>query len=136
MYRTQGDVNEKAGLYVATTICETLNNGQCIQDPNAKVGGINKDFRIYTVVVPAEDPSGRTEKDECKIVIAPQTWSTPDVPEDLDKSTQRFLLTSHESMFTGNTTHYEEVPGIATPSIETPPHGNAIGHKQKAKFDK
>ena len=132
MYRTQGDINEKAGLYVATTICQTQNNGQCVQDPNAKLGGINKDFRIYTVVVTAEDPSGRTDTAECKIVIAPQTWNTPEVPSDLDTSTQRFFLTSHKSTFWSGAPNDYEV--ITPPTIVKPPI--KPNHQQKAKFDK
>jgi hypothetical protein len=53
-YRDSSDTaNNRAGLFVATTYCSTGANGQCIKDAG-------QELRVYTVVVSATDPAGRT----------------------------------------------------------------------------
>lgn len=50
-------------LYVATTICATATNGQCIKDK------ASPDDRVYTIVVSATDASGQGNSAECTITI-------------------------------------------------------------------
>lgn len=91
LYQDSSTEDQAAGLYVATTSCTTGSNGQCIKDPNQQL-------RLYTVVVTATDPAGRTSAPaECTVLIVPDDSTLVDF--DISKSTQRFHLTSYTSTF-------------------------------------
>ena len=65
-YQTEGQENGKVGLFVATGICSTESNGQCIKDDNAY------DARRYTALVSATDVAGNSNSTECTFTILPK----------------------------------------------------------------
>lgn len=99
--------NKPAGLYIATTTCTTASNGQCIKDPKLP------DNRVYHVIVSAIDAAGRAGSTECQIIIK----SSNGAVGEIDESTQRFFLTSYNSVFT-------DVPPAASPQnfLSLPEH--------------
>ncbi|KAL9188435.1 hypothetical protein ACHAXT_006813, partial [Thalassiosira profunda] len=91
-YQTQGSTNGQAGLYVASGICSTESNGQCIKDDNAY------DARRYTVVVSATDEADNSASAVCTYTILPKgNLNNKDV--DFSDSTQKFLLTSYTTNY-------------------------------------
>lgn len=94
LVQTAQDPEEKVDLFVATTVCSTQTNGQCIKDPSRGPTS-GEDFRVYTVVVTAFDQSGRSAKEECKVVIVPQTWNVVSDP-NLASSIYSYFSHTHD----------------------------------------
>jgi hypothetical protein len=64
--KTTASANNVVGLYLASTICSTAKNGQCISDP------IEKNRRWYTTRVTATDEAGQTNTTECSVEVSPK----------------------------------------------------------------
>jgi hypothetical protein len=60
---TSSTTNTKVGMWLASTICSTNSNGQCITDPN------EPGRRYYVTTVTATDKGGLTGKTECFVEI-------------------------------------------------------------------
>jgi hypothetical protein len=70
-------------LWLASSICATSTNGQCIKDP------VLNNVRLYTIVVTATDMSGQASSAECKVKVLPGNGTAAS-----GTSVQRFHLTS------------------------------------------
>jgi hypothetical protein len=91
-----GNSDDRSELYLASAICSTTSNGQCIKDP------VLTNARLYTAVVTAVDQAGLTASTECTVRVLPQ-GGNGDGTGEIEDSTQRFFLTSYSSEFSDYT---------------------------------